>query len=195
MTSACLRNSIRCIMTSSTAHVSRQAARGLGPALGLAFAVSILITGCGNMTTTQVTSKGAKPETTTPHAVTVQVGDTVHLTGSSGAPSADVTVTRKETSGGGEFDQPSNGVYVALYVRVRAHEDGITVPDFYGLINGKHYDTTCCVDAFQPDLDTSVDLNNGETAEGWVVLDVPSSAGELVLEDFGTGKPQAVWKF
>jgi hypothetical protein len=40
-----------------------------------------------------------------------------------------------------------------------------------------------------------VDLNEGETAEGWLVFDVPARHGEVVLgQSFGGGKI-GTWSF
>jgi hypothetical protein len=62
-------------------------------------------------------------------------------------------------------------------------------------VNGHHYDATFAVSGFDPALDESVNLNDGETSEGWMVFDVPARHGELVMVDaFSNGKI-AVWSF
>ena len=56
------------------------------------------------------------------------------------------------------------------------------------LQRGHHYDPDAgCVDAWKPDLDY-VDLNEGETSEGWLTFDVPAKHGQVVLgQSFGGG--------
>ena len=58
-----------------------------------------------------------------------------------------------------------------------------------------HYDAdACCPDGFTPTLDY-VDLQDGETAEGWLLFDVPARHGEVVLKQSYGGGKIATWRF
>lgn len=139
-------------------------------------------------------SEPTEPPDTGP--ATAKVGETISFEDSFGDHAVDVTITRKRISTGDEFTKPDNGVFVGLFVRVKAFKDGISVPNFYGLVRGKHYDATCCmVEAWKPELSTYSNLNSGETAEGWVLLDVPSRTGKLVMQEFASEKAQAIWTY
>jgi hypothetical protein len=52
----------------------------------------------------------------------------------------------------------------------------------------------CCVDAWKPDLDY-VDLNEGETSEGWLTFDVPAKHGQVVLGQSFGGGVVGTWSF
>ena len=87
------------------------------------------------------------------------------------------------------------GLYVGFFIRVKAFKDGMTVPSFYVLAGGKHFDATCCVSGFGADLNVVGNLNKNEATEGWVLFDLPSRHGRLVMEEFGTQEAQAYWTF
>jgi hypothetical protein len=125
---------------------------------------------------------------------TAHLGETVSFEDSFGKHSADITMVREKVSTGSSFRTPDNGRYVGLFVRVAAFQDGISVPSFYVIEKGKHYDSTCCTTGFTPELSAFSNLNTGETAEGWIIFDVPSANGRLVME-FASNKVQATWLF
>jgi hypothetical protein len=144
-------------------------------------------------------SADAQPAATNPPKSSgppsAHVGGTVSFEDSFGKHSADVTVVRKKVSTGSTFEDPDNGRYVGLFVRIKAFQDGISVPSFYVLERGKHFDSTCCATGFNPELNALSNLNNGETAEGWVIFDVPSANGKVVMQEFASNKAQATWLF
>jgi hypothetical protein len=142
------------------------------------------------------TTPDTPPETEPPtQPASAALGDTMQFEDALGNHSADVTVVRKRVSTGGAYDKPDRGLYVGLFVRVKAFKDGISVPSFYVLAGGKHVDSTCCRSGFTPELTAYGNLNNGEASEGWLIFDVPSRSGQLVLEEFGTQEAQAYWSF
>jgi hypothetical protein len=62
-------------------------------------------------------------------------------------------------------------------------------------MRGHHYDAdACCPDDFMPDLDY-VQLNKGETAEGWMLFDVPAKHGQIVLVNSFDNSKIAIWSF
>jgi hypothetical protein len=125
---------------------------------------------------------------------TAKVGQTIQFEDGFGDHSADVTVARKKVSTGDQFNEP-NGVYVGFLVRVKAFQDGITVPDFYVVAGGKRFEShACCPDGFEPSMDV-YEVNQGETAEGWMLFEVPSSHGRLIMKEFLSDEPQATWAF
>ena len=77
--------------------------------------------------------------------------ETLSFEDSFGDHSADITVVRKKVSTGDEFNKPTHGRFVGLFVKVKAFQDGITVPEFYVNEKGRHYDATCCTQGFEPD--------------------------------------------
>lgn len=141
---------------------------------------------------------GQPEETTAPETTakggpaTAKVGETLQFEDSFGDHAVDVTVARKKVSTGGEFDKPQ-GVYVGLFVQVKAYQDGISVPGFYVLAGGKRYEQTFTT-GFEPGL-VAFEVNKGETAEGWLVFEVPSRSGRFVMKEFASDKPQAIWSF
>jgi hypothetical protein len=84
-----------------------------------------------------------------------------------------------------------------VYVKVKALADDQSSlwGDFYVTMRGHHYDAdACCPEGFKPELDY-VDLQQGETAEGWLLFDVPDRHGQVVLgQSYGGGKI-ATWSF
>jgi hypothetical protein len=126
---------------------------------------------------------------------TAHLGETVSFQDSFGKHSADITVVREKGSTGSTFLPPDNGRYVGLFVRVKAFQDGISVPSFYVIQKRKHYDSTCCTTGFTPELSAFSNLNKGETAEGWIIFDVPSPNGRLVMQEFASNNVQATWLY
>jgi hypothetical protein len=108
-----------------------------------------------------------------------------------------VQVEKVKFSSGDEFNKPERGNFMGAYVRVKALADDQNSlwGDFYVLMRGHHYDAdACCVDAWKPELDY-VDLNKGETAEGWLTFDVPARHGQVVLGQSFGGGVIATWSF
>ncbi len=186
---------------------------GIGVAVLIVLGVIGTIAGQDDNTTTSSPAAPAttaaeqpaatEPETTEPETTeapkqtgpaTAKLGETLQFEDSFGKHSADITVTRKRVSTGDEFDKPSRGYYVGLFVHVKAYQDGITVPQFYALVGSKHFDSSFAT-GFEPDLNVIGNLNKGETAEGWVVFDVPSRNGKAVMQEFLSEKAQATWTY
>jgi hypothetical protein len=108
-----------------------------------------------------------------------------------------VVVDRVRFSDGDEYNRPERGNFLGVHVQVRALADEQTSlwGDFYVLMRGHHYDAGgCCPEGFTPELDY-VDLNEGETAEGWLVFDVPARHGQVVLGQSSGGGKIATWSF
>jgi hypothetical protein len=143
----------------------------------------------------------AEPAETTPEPTkpagpaTARIGETIAFEDSFGDHAIDVTVARKKVSTGSEFDRPDHGLYVGFEVRAKAFKNGISIPDFYVLEGGRRYEATIAFEGFRPDLRTYGELNKGEGTGGWVVFDVPARTGKLVMKEFLSDEPQAIWTF
>jgi hypothetical protein len=148
------------------------------------------------------------PETTEPKPKgppVVRVGQTLEMTDGFGDTVAEVTVGGPTSpshhkgvrfSTGGEFDDPKHGLYLGVWVKVKALQDGVETVygDLHVVQGGKHYPgDACCPDGFQPTLDYAT-LSKGEVSEGWVVFDLRSRSGEVVIADYD-GKRLGAWKF
>jgi hypothetical protein len=138
------------------------------------------------------------PTTIQPDVIAGKVGDTVTLTNlDSGQDALHVKVDRIRFTRGDEYNRPERGLFLGVYVKVRALADDQSSQwgSLYVQMRGHHYDADgCCPDGFTPTLDY-VDLNKGETTEGWLIFDVPARRGEVVLEqEYGGGK-LATWRF
>jgi hypothetical protein len=175
----------------------------------------IMLVGCGSgqktvkdeaapttATTTATTEEDFPDEgvtsTTKPPTGRHRVGEAITLEGvDSGDEVLRVQVARVSFSGGDEFNEPERGQFMGAYIKVKALADDQTSlwGDFYVTMRGHHYDAdACCPEGFKPELDY-VDLNEGETAEGWLIFDVPARHGQVVLgQSFGGGKI-ATWSF
>jgi len=108
-----------------------------------------------------------------------------------------VLVARVKFAGGDEYNTPERGLFLGVYVKVKALADDQSSlwGDFYVTMRGHHYDAdACCPDGFKPTLDY-VDLQDGETAEGWLLFDVPARHGEVVLKQSYGGGKIATWRF
>ncbi len=135
----------------------------------------------------------------------VAVGDTLEMTDGFGATVAEVTVGGLTSpskhkgirfSTGDEYDSPSHGLYLGAWVKVKALEDGVDTVygDLHVAQGGSHYPgDACCPDGFEPTLDYAT-LSKGEVSQGWVVFDIRSRHGEIVIADFD-GKRIGAWKF
>jgi hypothetical protein len=99
-------------------------------------------------------------------------------------------------STGDEFNTPEHGVWMGVWVKVVAKQDGVDTVwgDLHVSQGGQHYEgQACCPDGFEPALDY-VTLSKGETHQGWVVFDIRSRKGEVVIADYD-GKRIGAWKF
>lgn len=136
-------------------------------------------------------------EPTKPEVVHNRVGETATLIETdTGREVAKVQVVKVRFSAGDEFNRPERGNFLGVYVKTKALADDQTSlwGDFYVTMNGHHYDGDAYAEGFEPSLDY-IDLNAGETAEGWLVFDVPARHGEVVLaQSDGSGKI-GTWKF
>jgi hypothetical protein len=180
-----------------------------------AVTVALLATGCGTpqrtarpatATTTPAAAATTDPdfpdadvtETTRPAVLNSNVGDTVTLSETdSGQDVARVAVDRVRFSAGDAYNRPERGHFLGVHVKVKALADAQSSlwGDFYVLAKGHHYDADgCCPDGFKPDLDY-VDLQTGETAEGWLVFDVPAVHGQVVLSGGLDGGKLGTWAF
>jgi hypothetical protein len=149
--------------------------------------------------TTQPKAITAPPNATTapPKAAVGRVGDRVTLYDEFGAARLEITVTQVKFWAGDQYEQPEHGLFMGAYVSVHALADLQETPwaDSYALVAGHRYrgDVLSPMAQFDPLLDP-VPLDTGEEASGWLVFDVPTRHGQLVLRgvvdqrDFGTWK-------
>jgi hypothetical protein len=147
-------------------------------------------------TTTE--SATTEPATTQPKVAAGRIGDRLTAYDQSGTPRLEITVTRVKFSTGDQFDQPEHGLYVGAYVKVHALADEQDTPwaDSYALVGGHHYlgDVITGLNAFDPPLEPGI-LNQGETASGWLVFDVPARHGQLVLRDLLDEHNLGIWNY
>lgn len=136
--------------------------------------------------------------TTEPEVAHNKVGDTATLVDSdTNKEVAHVLVDRVKLSTGDEFNKPERAYFLGVFVKVKALADDQNSMwgDFYVLMRGHHYDASgCCPEGFKPELDY-VDLNTGETAEGWLIFDVPARHGQVVLGQSFGGGVVGTWSF
>jgi hypothetical protein len=156
---------------------------------------------------TQDTEATETPETTEAPSgpPVVRVGDTLEMTDGFGDTVAEVTVGGPTSpskhkgvrfSTGGEYDEPTHGLYLGVWVKVKALQDGVETVygDLHVVQGGKHYPgDACCPDGFKPTLDYAT-LSKGEVSEGWVIFDLRSRKGEVVIANYD-GKRLGAWKF
>jgi hypothetical protein len=138
------------------------------------------------------------PESTKPEVARKKVGDTATLVSSdTNEEVSRVQVARVKFSTGDEFNRPERAYFLGVLIKVKALADDQNSMwgDFYVLMRGHHYDASgCCPEGFKPELDY-VDLNDGETAEGWLIFDVPARSGRVVLGQSFGGGVIATWDF
>jgi hypothetical protein len=135
--------------------------------------------------------------TTRPEVRELRVGETGTLSETdTNREVARVLVSKVEAIRGEEYNEPERGWFLGVHVKVKALADDQTslYGDFYVTMRGHHYDPDAYAERWKPTLDY-VDLNEGETAEGWLVFDVPARHGLVVLgQSYGGGKI-ATWSF
>jgi hypothetical protein len=134
-------------------------------------------------------------QTSTPQVWTGKVGDTAVLSDETGDV-AKVKIVKTQFSRGDEYNRPERGNFLGVYVKTQAIADGQTSlwGDIYVTMNGHHYDGDAYAEGFKPALDY-VNLNTGETAEGWLVFDVPARHGQVVLSNSGDSSKIGTWSF
>lgn len=135
-------------------------------------------------------------ETTTPAVAGGKVGQVVELSDETG-PISHVVVTKVKFNSGDEFNRPERGQFLGVYVKIRALADNQTNMwgDFYVTMRGHHYDGDAYAEGFTPGFDY-VDLNKGETSEGWLIFDVPARHGQVVLvNSMDDNSKLASWSF
>jgi len=136
--------------------------------------------------------------TTEPEVARKKVGQTATLVSTdTNEEVAQVQVTKLAFSSGDEYNKPERATFLGVYIKVKALADDQNSlwGDWYVLQRGHHYDPdACCVDAWKPDLDY-VDLNEGETSEGWLTFDVPAKHGQVVLGQSFGGGVIGTWSF
>lgn len=139
------------------------------------------------------------PSSSIPPAVAKKVGQTAQFFDvETGKRSMNVQVARVKFTRGEEWNRPERGLFLGVYVKTRAFEDDVTSlwGDIYVTQRGHHYDGDAYADGFTPALDY-VNLHKGETAEGWLVFDVPAKHGQVVLasDTINEGAKLATWDF
>jgi hypothetical protein len=134
-----------------------------------------------------------------------RVGQTLEMTDGFGDTVAEITVGGPTSpskhkgirfSTGDEYDQPKHGVWLGAWVKVKALQDGVETVygDLHVAQGGRHYaGDACCPDGFDPTLDYAT-LSKGEVSEGWVIFDIRSRKGEIVITNYD-GKRLGAWKF
>ncbi len=135
----------------------------------------------------------------------LKIGQTVILHDVSGDPGsgqrvvdvAKVTAVKAAYDPGDEFNKPEHGVFLGIYIHTTAlaNDQSSRWGDLYVIEAGRHYDAGAGYggQGFNPSLDY-VNLNKGESAEGWLIFDVPNRHGELILTDDEHHK-LATWSF
>ena len=149
-----------------------------------------------SVTPESVTAESVPPERPPPPEVaTGRIGDTLTVHDASGRVQLAITVTRLRFATDDKFARPEHGFYMGAYVKAHALSDEQDALELYALVRGRHYDgdayTTST--AFEPLLDL-LPFNKGERLAGWMVFDVPSRHGQLVLDNVD-GDKVAAWTY
>ncbi|TCC10299.1 DUF4333 domain-containing protein [Kribbella soli] len=124
-----------------------------------------------------------------------KIGDKLTVYGESGAAQLEVTVTRLKFTTGDDFDQPEHGLYMGAYVTLRALIDQQDLIEITAVANGTTYSGDAIVTSttFDPPLAAAI-LNQGEQTAGWLIFDVPTRHGQLVIHDTDNHQLGA-WKY
>ena len=125
---------------------------------------------------------------------TGRIGDKLTISDRSGKAQLEITVTRLKFSTGDGVDQPGHVFYMGMHVEARtlADEQYFVIE---ALIDGRTYVgyATLSSAEFEPSIDGFL-LDRGDRAAGWLVLDVPTRHGQLVLRDDNLHEV-AVWTY
>ena len=124
-----------------------------------------------------------------------KIGDKVTVYSESGIAQLEVTVARLKFSAGDDFDQPENGLFLGAYVTLHALADQQDLIEITALAAGHTYpgDAIVTSTAFDPQLDPLI-LDQGEKASGWLIFDLPTRHGQLVIHDADNHQLGA-WKY
>jgi hypothetical protein len=139
-----------------------------------------------------------EPPTTPPKVAAGRIGDRLTVYDEFGTARLEITVTRVKFSTGDQFERPEHGLFMGAYVKVHAlTDDQDTVWDGYALVGGHRYpgDVLTSLSAFDPPLIPTTTLSQGEGVSGWLVFDVPSRHGRLVLRDLLDERDLGIWKY
>lgn len=129
-----------------------------------------------------------------PEVATGRVGDKLTVYDEFGDAQLEVTVTRIKFSTGDELERPQRGLYMGAFVKGHALADEQYIYDIYARVGGHLYEPAITgTTGFDPPLE-AVPLNTGERASGWLVFDVPTRHGQLVLRDLDE-HTIGVWKY
>jgi Domain of unknown function (DUF4333) len=130
---------------------------------------------------------------TRPEVATGKIGDKLTVYDEFGDAQLEVTVTRVKFTRGDEFERPRRGLYMGAYVKAHALADDQDML-IYARLGGHLYEEAITGSlAFDPLLGPVV-LNRGERTSGWVVFDVPTRHGQLVLRNLDE-KTVGIWKY
>ncbi|MGW6200727.1 DUF4333 domain-containing protein [Kribbella sp. NPDC055110] len=113
-----------------------------------------------------------------------KIGDTVTVYDGSGAAQLEVTVARLKFSPGDDVDHPEHGLYLGAYVKLHALIDQQDLTEITALVAGRTYtgDAIVTSTTFDPPLEAAI-LNQGEQTTGWLIFDVPTRHGQLIIHD------------
>jgi hypothetical protein len=129
-----------------------------------------------------------------PKVATGKIGDRLTVYDEFGDAQLEVTVSRIKFSTGDELERPQRGLYLGAYVKGHALADEQYFFDIYARVGGHLYETAITgTTGFDPPLEPEP-LNKGERASGWLIFDVPSRHGQLVLRDLDE-HTVALWKY
>jgi hypothetical protein len=134
-----------------------------------------------------------QPPPTRPEVATGKIGDKLTVYDEFGDAQLEVTVTRVKFTKGDEFERPRRGLYMGAYVKAHAlaNDQDMLI---YARVGGHLYDEAITGSlAFDPLLGPVV-LSAGERTSGWVVFDVPTRHGQLVLRNLDE-KTVGIWKY
>ena len=128
-----------------------------------------------------------------PKVVTGKIGDKLTIYDEYGDAQLEVTVTRVKFTKGDEIEQPQRGLYMGAFVKAHALANEQYF-DIYARVGGHlHEVAITATSGFDPLLEP-VPLNTGERASGWLIFDVPTRHGKLVLRDLDE-RTLATWTY
>lgn len=129
-----------------------------------------------------------------PEVATGRVGDTLTVYDEFGDAQLEVAVTRVKFSTGDELERPQRGLFMGAFVKGHALTDDQDIYNIYARVSGHLYETAITgTSGFDPPLEPAP-LNTGERASGWLVFDVPTRHGQLVLRDLDE-HTIGIWKY
>jgi hypothetical protein len=129
-----------------------------------------------------------------PEVAIGRVGDKLTIYDEFGDAQLEVAVTRIKFSPGDELERPQRGLYMGAFVKGHALADEQDIYNLYARVSGHLYETAITgTSGFDPPLEPAP-LNKGERASGWLVFDVPTRHGQLVLRDLDE-QTIGIWKY